>query len=78
MTYYNYTSEVHTVTTEQGYILTLVRCNTRKSCACKKKVAIIQHGLLGSSDEFSVNPPDQGLGKKNYYNGADISIVSFH
>lgn len=63
ISYYNYTSEVHTVTTEQGYVLTLVRCNSKNSCARHKKVVVMQHGFLGSSDDFTMNPPKHGLGE---------------
>lgn len=65
--YYGYKSEMHTVTTEDGYLLTIFRCNSNKvSSRKKKKALIVQHGLLSSSDEFCVNDPSQGLGKKKY------------
>lgn len=63
ISYYNYTAEVHTVITQQGYILTLVRCNSKKSFLSNKKVAILQHGVLGSSDDYVMYSPEQGLGK---------------
>lgn len=66
--YYNYTPEVHKVTTTKGCILTIVRCNTKKACPCYKRVVILQHGLLGSSDDYTVNPPDQALGEKEWIN----------
>lgn len=58
-------AEVHTVTTPQGYVLTLVRCNSKtpQPTSSNKNVVIIQHGILGTSDGFTINPPNQGLGK---------------
>lgn len=59
--YYGYNSEEHNVTTEDGYILTVFRCNSRR-VARNGKVVIFQHGILGSSDDASITPPGQGLG----------------
>ena len=61
--YYGYKSEVHSVTTKDGYILTVFRCNSNKPSSSNKKAVILQHGLLGSSDDFSVNIPSQALGE---------------
>lgn len=62
--HYGYIPEEHSTITQDGYILTVFRCNSKKFASKKKKKAvIIQHGLLGSSDEFCVNDPSQGLGK---------------
>lgn len=57
---------MHTVTTEDGYILTVFRCNSNKTASqANKKAVIVQHGLLGSSDDFCINDPSQGLGNKS-------------
>lgn len=60
--YYGYEAEVHNVTTEDGYILTVFRCNSKKNKQMKKKPVVLQHGIVCSSDEFSVHIPSQGLG----------------
>lgn len=60
--FYGYESETHEVTTEDGYILTMFRCYSKKFSLKKKKPLIAIHGLSCSSDEFSLNPPDQSLG----------------
>lgn len=61
--YYGYKSEVHNVTTDDGYRLTVFRCNSNKTSATNKKAVILQHGLMASSDDFTVNIPSQGLGE---------------
>lgn len=61
--YYGYKSEVHNVMTNDGYRLTVFRCNSNKTSVTNKKAVILQHGLLASSDDFTVNIPSQGLGK---------------
>lgn len=54
---------MHKVTTEDGYILTVFRCNSNKTTTqANKKAVIVQHGLLASSDDFCINDPSQGLG----------------
>lgn len=63
--YYGYKSEVHTVTTDDGYILTLFRCNAKKTSINNKKVVVLHHGVLSSSDDYAMNMPSQGLGKDN-------------
>lgn len=60
--YYGYTSEVHHVTTDDGYVLTLFRCNSKKSPFNKRKVVVLLHGILSSSDDYVMNIPGQGLG----------------
>lgn len=61
--YYGYIPEMHKVTTEDGYILTVFRCNSKKTAIqANRKAVIVQHGLLGSSDDFCINDPSQGLG----------------
>lgn len=60
--YHGYEAEEHSVTTEDGYILTIFRCNSRNTTIKRKRPVIIQHGLLLSSDDFCVNFPDKALG----------------
>ena len=65
-----YPVETHTVTTEDGYILTLHRIPRGRTNATKvdgdsgkKKVAFLQHGLLCSSSDWIILGPGKGLGK---------------
>ncbi|XP_031633600.1 lipase 1-like isoform X2 [Contarinia nasturtii] len=59
--YYGYEAEEHKVITEDGYILTMFRCNSKIHRSIKKKPVILQHGLLASSDDFVSNIPEQSL-----------------
>lgn len=61
--YYGYDAEMHEVTTKDGYILTIFRCNSKNSTTQVRRPVIVQHGLLVSSDDFCINPPDQSLGE---------------
>lgn len=54
-----YLVEEHTVVTDDGYILKVFRCNSRKPFYGKKKALIMQHGILSSSDDFAINIPEQ-------------------
>lgn len=54
-----YLVEEHTVTTDDGYILTVYRCNSKKPFNGKKKPLIMQHGIMSSSDDFCINIPEQ-------------------
>lgn len=60
--YYGYEAEEHKVTTEDGYILTVFRCNSRKNMRMEKKPVVLQHGIVCTSDEFCEHIPSQGLG----------------
>ncbi|XP_050355918.1 lipase 1-like [Nymphalis io] len=59
---YGYTSEEHTVLTEDGYILTIFRINGR-NCGHKLKrpPVLLMHGLLQSSDAWLDAGPKAGL-----------------
>ncbi|XP_055848132.1 uncharacterized protein LOC129913464 [Episyrphus balteatus] len=59
----NYPIETHTVTTSDGYILTLHRIphSSRLSQSEPGKVVLIQHGLLCSSSDFVVLGKEKGL-----------------
>jgi gastric triacylglycerol lipase len=54
--YYNYPVENHTITTEDGYILTFFRIQAKYSTIVPGlPVVYLQHGLLDSSDTWIIN-----------------------
>jgi pimeloyl-ACP methyl ester carboxylesterase len=61
---YGYPIEIHNITTEDGYVLEAHRIPYGKTCgpAEGKKVAWLQHGLLGDSSNYIINGPGKGLG----------------
>ncbi|RWS00483.1 gastric triacylglycerol lipase-like protein 2 [Dinothrombium tinctorium] len=52
--------ETHSVTTEDGYILTVHRIINPESKTKPKRPVILQHGLLGSGIDFIINSPGIG------------------
>lgn len=59
---FGYPAEFHQATTEDGFVLGLFRIpGGRGSTSTNRKVAVVQHGLLGSSFGWVVNLPDQAL-----------------
>nr|CAD7410797.1 unnamed protein product [Timema cristinae] len=57
-----YPAETHTVTTEDGYILTLHRIPYGKSGPSNNRPAVfVQHGLLCSSDAWVIMEPEKSL-----------------
>lgn len=50
--YYGYEAERYQVTTEDGYILTLYRCNSKKPFVGIKRVVVLLPGISCSSDDF--------------------------
>lgn len=62
MKYHGYKTEEHFVTTDDGYILTIFRCNSRRIPINHKKPLIIQHGIASSSDDLTTNIPSQAVG----------------
>lgn len=70
--YHGYEAEVHFVSTEDGYILTVFRCYSKNSSPNKLKPVIMQHGLFDSSDAFCINPPNQALAYVFADNGYDV------
>ncbi|RUS75482.1 hypothetical protein EGW08_016750, partial [Elysia chlorotica] len=73
-----YPVEYHPIVTEDGYILGLYRIphgrhsSAGKLCACPRPVVLLQHGLLGSCDDFLVNPANESLGFILADAGADV------
>ncbi|CAH0405780.1 unnamed protein product [Chilo suppressalis] len=67
---YGYKSEEHTVTTEDGYILTIFRILSKCDGPSTSYPVLMMHGLIDSSDVYIVAGPDLGLGyvlSKNCY-----------
>lgn len=66
ITYNGYSVEVHPVTTEDGYILSLHRIphgiKDPKTSRQPRPPVLLQHCLLCSSAEFVMNDPDKALG----------------
>lgn len=58
---YGYTSEEHTVITEDGYILSLFRIQGRNCIQRRYPPVILSHGLLQSSDTWLDAGPQAGL-----------------
>lgn len=63
-----YPVEEHSVTTQDGYILTMHRISRPTS----KRVVFLQHGLLDSSSTWVINYPNQSLGFILYDNDYDV------
>lgn len=57
--YYGYKSEEFTVTTTDGYILTVFRCY---GTITKKQPVLLIHGMMDSSDTWVMNPGNRSLG----------------
>lgn len=61
-----YPAEVHSVTTEDNYILTVYRIphgrNASRNVGTTKPPVFLQHGLLGSSAEWILASPENSLG----------------
>nr|CAD7434529.1 unnamed protein product [Timema monikensis] len=65
ITKYGYPMESHTVTTEDGYILTMHRIPYGKisSDVTNRPAVLVQHGLFSSSADWIVMGPGKGLGE---------------
>ncbi|RWS18365.1 gastric triacylglycerol lipase-like protein 2 [Leptotrombidium deliense] len=57
----NLKPEIHRVTTDDGYILTLHRIVNESSTVKDKRPVIIQHGLESCATDFLINSPDLGI-----------------
>jgi lysosomal acid lipase/cholesteryl ester hydrolase len=60
---HGYPAETHTVTTEDGYILTMHRIpySPKSPAAPNTPVVFLQHGLLGSSSDWVILGPNKSL-----------------
>ncbi|EAT35489.1 AAEL012343-PA [Aedes aegypti] len=58
---YGYKVEIHSATTEDGYMLTLFRIMPRKISETKKLPVFVMHGLLGSAADFVISGPNNSL-----------------
>ncbi|CAH8296348.1 unnamed protein product, partial [Schistosoma turkestanicum] len=67
-----YLVEEHEVTTGDHYILCLIRLYTNQSTHQKRKVVLLQHGLLDSSHAWVMNLRNQSLGYILADNGYDV------
>lgn len=76
ITKYGYQSEIHHVTTEDGYVLELHRIvgGSKSPARMGKKVAFLQHGLLDSSATWVLTRPNHALGKRN---AGNLNFVRF-
>ncbi|XP_031635425.1 lipase 3-like [Contarinia nasturtii] len=59
--YHGYESENHTVRTEDQYILTIFRANSKKCSNEKREPVLLVHGLTSTSDAFVTNPGNESL-----------------
>ncbi|PNF27545.1 Lipase 3 [Cryptotermes secundus] len=61
---YGYPAEIHTVTTEDSYILTVHRIpySPKSPAAPNKPVVFLQHGILSSSADWIILGPENSLG----------------
>lgn len=61
--YYGYEAEEHSVTTEDGYILKLFRCYSKKALLKKNKPVLLAHGNWATSDLYTIHPGNGSLGR---------------
>ncbi|KAF7141234.1 hypothetical protein RHSIM_Rhsim06G0169100 [Rhododendron simsii] len=72
-----YSCEEHTVTTADGYILSLQRIPAgRSGVTADKPPVLLQHGLLVDATTWLVNTPDQSLGFILADNGYDVWLAN--
>lgn len=68
ITKYGYPVEVHSVTTEDGYILAMHRIPYGKSGPSRNRpIAYIQHGFISNSADPILTGPENALGKHCIY-----------
>ena len=70
---YGYPAEVHTVTTDDGYILTMHRIRGKPGA----QPFFLQHGLVDSSAGYVIMGPNVSLGKFFYFFGFFFYLFSF-
>uniref|UniRef100_J3LWF7 Lipase n=1 Tax=Oryza brachyantha TaxID=4533 RepID=J3LWF7_ORYBR len=78
---FGYACEEHTVTTEDGYILSLQRIpsgrgETTATAAGGKVPVLLQHGLMMDGVTWLMNSPDESLGYILADNGYDVWIAN--
>ncbi|KAL6653004.1 hypothetical protein ACP70R_011929 [Stipagrostis hirtigluma subsp. patula] len=77
---FGYKCEEHTVTTEDGYILSLQRIPSGRSsggaAAAAKIPVLLQHGLMMDGVTWLMNSPDESLGYILADNGYDVWIAN--
>lgn len=77
MSQLKYPLEEHTVTTSDGYILTLFRIQAKNTqIRSGLPVALLNHGLLDSSDSFIINEEHQAPGFILANSGFDVWFVN--
>ncbi|XP_023943679.2 lipase 3-like [Bicyclus anynana] len=59
--HYGFATEEHTVTTEDGYVLTVFRMTGRDCVEFNKSPVLLMHGLFQSADAWLDAGPDAGL-----------------
>ncbi|XP_013141648.1 PREDICTED: lipase 3-like [Papilio polytes] len=69
---YQYSIEVHTVTTEDGYILSLHRIPKGRNSTRNDLVVLLMHGILDSSDSWILQGPNKSLGYILAETGFDV------
>jgi len=79
MDYYGYGCEVHQVTTEDGYILTMHRMlpSNLSSATNTGRPVMLQHGLLASASTWIMNYPEKALGYILTDLGYDVWLGNF-
>jgi gastric triacylglycerol lipase len=74
--FYNYPVQVHTINTDDGYILTYFRIQAKNQTTFKTGLPVLwlQHGILDSSDTWIVNSEPEDLAPAFYFanKGYDI------
>ncbi|XP_058220144.1 triacylglycerol lipase 2-like isoform X2 [Rhododendron vialii] len=72
-----YSCEEHTVTTTDGYILSLQRIPARRTgVTADKPPVLLQHGLLVDAANWLLNTPEQSLGFILADNGYDVWLAN--
>ncbi|KAG5545657.1 hypothetical protein RHGRI_017965 [Rhododendron griersonianum] len=72
-----YSCEKHTVTTTDGYILSLQRIPAgRSGVTADKPPVLLQHGVFSDATTWLVNTPDQSLGFILADNGYDVWLAN--
>lgn len=74
--YYGYPSEVHQVTTEDGYIITVHRIPKMKNTLKRKTPVLLAHGLLSSSRDWVVSGPGKALAFLLADKGYDVFMMN--